>query len=964
MPALRLPSLVHLFLVVVTCLLAGLARAADVPTAPQLRIDPGEHTATIKRIAADRAGRWLVTASNDKTARVWDLADGRLVTTLRPPMGPGDEGKLNAVAISPDGETVAVAGWTGWDWDGSASIYLFDRGSGRLRQRLVGLEDVVLHLTFSPDGRQLAASVGVAGVRIFALPEGRMLGADREYGEEDSHGVEFSPDGRRLVTTGWDGKLRLYDVGPSGLNLRARESAPGGRKPYRARFSPDGRWIAVGFVDTSVMNVLAADTLALRATLETTGVGGVLGTPAWSRDGTRLHAAGGANRDGQFFIRRWPMSGARAGVPVDWPVARDSVFDLAALPDGSIAFGSGEPTWGVVDGSGRVRLRHAPAVADYRNSAAGFSLSADGSRVRFSYEVLGRSPSVFDVRRRALLAPDTPDLQPPRFAAPGLVITDWMDTTAPKCNGQPVALKQYESSRSLALLPDAAGRPTGFVLGADWSLRAFDVEGRERWRQPVPGTVWSLNVSADGRWVVAAYSDGTIRWHRATDGAEQLAFYPHPDRKRWVLWSPSGFFDASPGAESLIGWHVNRGRDQAADFFPAAQFRTKFYRPDVIAALLDTADEVQALARADAEAGRRTTRTDIAQALPPVVRVVSPGEGDRFTKPQVQLRYRARTAADAPVTGAKVLVDGRPLETARGLRPVGNADADGVEFVLDLTLPGRDVVVSVVAENRHGPSEARSVRLRWDGQAEAVLKPRLYVLAIGVAAYDGAKLKLGFPVKDAEDVVAAFQAQSSLYREVVVKLLRNPSAPEFLDGLEWLRDEVTARDVGAFFYAGHGMNDRDNDFYFLTREAVPDRLRRTAVPYLEVKKTLGALPSKVLAFIDACHSGNAMGGRRGVADINAVASDLAAAENGVVVFTSSTGNQFSLEDEAWRNGAFTKALVEGLNGQADLISDGRITIAELEAWIADRVKKLTRNQQTPTTTRPPAISDFPIAVTR
>ncbi len=331
----------------------------------------------------------------------------------------------------------------------------------------------------------------------------------------------------------------------------------------------------------------------------------------------------------------------------------------------------------------------------------------------------------------------------------------------------------------------------------------------------------------------------------------------------------------------------------------------------------------------------------------------------------------ARTATESSVTSrlAQMATTSSWWTAARwkrpgGLRPVGNADADGVEFVLDLTLPGRDVVVSVVAENRHGPSEARSVRLRWDGQAEAVLKPRLYVLAIGVAAYDDAKLKLGFPVKDAEDVVAAFQAQSSLYREVVVKLLRNPSAPEFLDGLEWLRDEVTARDVGAFFYAGHGMNDRDNDFYFLTREAVPDRLRRTAVPYLEVKKTLGALPSKVLAFIAACHSGNAMGGRRGVADINAVASDLAAAENGVVVFTSSTGNQFSLEDEAWRNGAFTKALVEGLNGQADLISDDADHHRRTSrCTLPDRVKaaKLTRTQQTPTTTPllfiwPPAIS--------
>ena len=100
-----------------------------------------------------------------------------------------------------------------------------------------------------------------------------------------------------------------------------------------------------------------------------------------------------------------------------------------------------------------------------------------------------------------------------------------------------------------------------------------------------------------------------------------------------------------------------------------------------------------------------------------------------------------------------------------------------------------------------------------------------------------------------------------------------------------------------------------------------------------------------------------------MADINAVTDELAAAENGVVVFTSSTGRQFSLEDAAWGNGAFSKALVEGLNGKADLIADAKLTIAELEAWLADRVKSLTGKRQTPTT-RPSAIADFPIAVKR
>jgi WD40 repeat protein len=98
---------------------APLAHAGEPPSEPLLRIDPREHTARINRIASDEQGRWLVTVSDDKTAKVWDLRDGRLINTLRIPVGNGDEGKLYAVALSPDGQTGRRAdGQTGrrWRW--------------------------------------------------------------------------------------------------------------------------------------------------------------------------------------------------------------------------------------------------------------------------------------------------------------------------------------------------------------------------------------------------------------------------------------------------------------------------------------------------------------------------------------------------------------------------------------------------------------------------------------------------------------------------------------------------------------------------------------------------------------------------------------------------------------------------------------------------------------------------------
>jgi hypothetical protein len=143
------------------------------PTAPVLRLETGMHTAAIQRIGIDEAQRYLVTGSDDKTVRVWELASGRLLRTLRPPIGAGNEGKSYAVALSPDGSTVAAAGWTGWDWDGTASIYLFDRASSRLRQRLTGLLAGIAHLAYSRDSAFLVATLGgTHGMRVYRSSDG------------------------------------------------------------------------------------------------------------------------------------------------------------------------------------------------------------------------------------------------------------------------------------------------------------------------------------------------------------------------------------------------------------------------------------------------------------------------------------------------------------------------------------------------------------------------------------------------------------------------------------------------------------------------------------------------------------------------------------------------------------------------------------------------------------------------
>ncbi len=943
-------------------LLSFTALAAEPPTEPILRIEIGEHTALIKRIATDDAGRYLVTASDDKTAKVWDLKDAHLLSTLRIPIGNGHEGKLYAAALSPDGKTVALGGYTQVGESGT-SIFLFDRASGRMLRRLSGLSEVIRYLAFSPNGQLLGATLWGEGLRLFSVADGRLIAEDKHY-DDQSPSVQFSHDGR-LLTTSLDGFIRLYRYDGSTLSLLAKRSAPGGKQPYDARFSPDGQHIAVGFLDTPAVNVLNAADLSLAYAPDTAGVNANLGIVAWSRDGATLSVAGQAqksfNNQWQQYIRSWRNSAAG----VDIPAAGNTIMDLVPLPGRRLAFVSGEPSWGVMDSTGKRTLFHALKLANFRNLLSGLTLSADGTQVHFGYENYGESPAVFDIMSHAFLPSDTASLTPPSLNNAGIDVTDWKDTTEPpKLNGTPLKLGAHEYSRSLAMMTD------GFVLGTDSYLRAFDRTGKGRWHQDAPAIVCAVNVSRDGRWIVAAYGDGTIRWHRASDGVEQLAFFPHADKKRWVMWTPSGYYDASPGGEELIGWHVNRGKDQAADFFPASRFRDRFYRPDVLTKILTTQDEASALQQANEESGRRTQTVSVAQVLPPVVEILSPVEGTQVSTSSVTLRYNVRT--DTPVTGIRVRVNGQAIPDVRGLG-VTKAAADTREVTVPI--PEQNSEIQLFAENKNGVSVPATLRVTWAGKKAAPVgddnrfKPKLYVLAVGVSQYKNPDLNLGLPAKDAKDFARVFEQQKGkLYGDVVVQLLTDEQASKdkVIEGLEWLKSQVTAKDVGVMFIAGHGMNDNQGKYFFMPYNANPDKLMSTGVAQTDIRDTLNSLAGKVLFFVDTCHAGNALGTGKTRAvggSTDAFINELASAENGVIVFSSSTGRQLSQEDSKWGNGAFTKAVVEGLRGKAEINNSGKVTLKGLDYYVVERVKELTHGQQSPVSIAPGGITDFPIAVT-
>ncbi len=278
-----------------------LAMAAD--TGPILVLDTGGHEAAINAMARLGDGG-IVTASDDKTARVW-RPDGSPVLggELLPPIGQGDEGALYAVAAS--AKVIAVAGRIR-AMQGGYGIAFYSTQDYRSLAVLSGLPGAVLTMKMSPAGDRLAVGLDGGGLRVLDLKTQTVALEDKDFPGKITS-LDFDPGGRLAVAAD-DNKIRLYDgalhrLPP--LTLRA------GARAYGIAFSPDGNRLAAGDRAQPVVHLF--DMRADRFDRDLDGAPGKTGSfnvVAFAADGGAVFGAGSyLDAAGTVDIRRWPLNG-------------------------------------------------------------------------------------------------------------------------------------------------------------------------------------------------------------------------------------------------------------------------------------------------------------------------------------------------------------------------------------------------------------------------------------------------------------------------------------------------------------------------------------------------------------------------------------------------------------------------------------------------------------------------------
>ncbi len=537
----------------------------------------------------------------------------------------------------------------------------------------------------------------------------------------------------------------------------------------------------------------------------------------------------------------------------------------------------------------------------------------------------------FDLAARRLergIAPQT-GLAAPRTE--GLPVHNWENELAPYLDKQALELDPDEISRSLAISPDAKR----FALGTEWCVHLFDSAGQRLWRKPVPGVAWLVNLSADGRFVVAALGDGTLRWYRTQDGSEALALFVHADGERWVLWTPEGFYDASPGADSLLGYRLNQGRDKEGEFVGAGQLAGVFYRPDLLARRL--AGDEAAISAAVKSVG--DVRQVLAAGLAPELELLSPKDSASSGDYELKVRIGERSGGTGKV---ELRINGKVVDS-RADPPTGGMYSQRLSLA-----EGRNVISTVLysRDNKQAskPIEA-VVNVAPSGE-----KPTLHVLAVGVTSYRDAALAQGvrFAAGDAVAFAKTLGAQGfAAAAQVATPVVLSESEAtreRIVRELEGFAARVKPADLFVLYLAGHGTSLDDGEYYYLPwelRYTGQAAIKDQALSGPRLQELLSRIKaSKNLVLLDTCSSGAFMKvAGRDLGDKGSI--DRFARLSGRVVLAAAGDRRMALESPDNQRGIFTGTLIRGLQGDADINRNGLVEVGELADYVEKEVSRIS-----------------------
>ena len=186
----------------------GSASGAETATAleaARMRIETGlirtftGHSKWVRSVSFSPDGRSALSASEDRTLKLWDLATGNEIRSFT-----GHGAELSSVAFSPDGRFALSGGW-------DKTLKLWDVATGKEIRPFTGHSETVFSVAISPDGRYALSGSEDKTLKLWDVATGKKIRSFNGH-KHTADSVAFSPDGRTALSGSTDKTLKLWDV--------------------------------------------------------------------------------------------------------------------------------------------------------------------------------------------------------------------------------------------------------------------------------------------------------------------------------------------------------------------------------------------------------------------------------------------------------------------------------------------------------------------------------------------------------------------------------------------------------------------------------------------------------------------------------------------------------------------------------------------------------------------------------
>ncbi len=932
---------------------------------PILQLDTGGHTGVIRDIIVTK-DKDIISAGYDKTIRVWDNGTGREKRKILGEIGAGSEGMIYAIALSPDEEYLAVGGYFGSNRQTKGNIRIYHYLTGKLIKLLKSHTDVVISLSFSEDGRYLISGSGDTTAKIWDLSDNFTLTDTISFHIKEVYAVEIIQKGDQYfaVAAGSDSKIAFYDI----KNRKIIASDIKDLELFCLAINKVKKHIAVSGIDNEIFildyNLHLIKTIQLNDNI-------IIELLDYSRDGDYL-IAGYIYRNNSINIynvnQNYSLkSSLKKQVMVLTVDSLNNQTVVSINEEEDISFWDidtgksynkiaevGETVWSVGIRGDRIawgnKLTTTKGRSKLQKSINLKNFSIDTGINQSSFKPIPTSNDSYSLSRSN---------------GGDSIFNDAVLNI--KKNGKVVASITRDSTNGS--FHSCYGWYKDYIIsgGSDGQLKIYN-KGGEGVASLIGHAGTVMSIALDGDRLISGSGDQMIRVWDLSEIETKSELHPvlnlfTTKDNEWVIWSQSGYYNASVEGDKYIGYHINQGADKEAYFVSSDKYADTLYRPDIIDAILETGSEEKAIENISSK--RKVKQADIVVEMPPLVTLR--GSSNYTTEKSIAtVKFDIRSSSSVEYiisrNGEKIPAKPSGEEAEKTI----SIDLDKGENIISIRAKNQyavsdEILINVTRESHRGTEESSGTK-----QVEANLyKPTLYLLSIGVSKYKNSDYDLEVADKDAKSIVEIFKKQEGkIYKKVIIKQLINQDTTKdnILDALEWVERETTQRDMVIIFVAGHGINDDKGNYYFMAHDSDVNNLRRTALRWTEIKDTLSDLPSKVILMVDTCHSGNIMGQERR-RDLTGAIKSIINSGAGSVIMTASTGRGYSIEKSEWGHGAFTKAMIEGLgNARADYNKNNTISIKEIDLYVTDRVKELTKGKQKPTTIIPESIPDFALGV--